>query len=327
MTDYSTAHHLVDCGEENRHNYRRGSMAYGHVMFLRLRNQVDPVSRGDLVSDFDPDYPPLCYACDDAKRQGSIVLWCHNGIGMEAPVAAALGKLDAFNLFDPYWADPEYDIWYRLLNCGVPLPASTGTDWFICSNNRVYVQTDQEFTYDNWLEGLQKGCTFITNGPALFLKVDGMMPGARLSPTNGKSRQLPVEVSWSSHYPLNRIEIVHNGYVAGSHALINGNQQRDGTHTLDLKINSDGWIAARAYGAARDSYAQAVYAHTSPVYIGSGIPAKVVNDSAKFFVRSIDNSIDWVNRIGRFTQDQQREEVLHLFNEGRKVYADLAKLG
>ena len=113
---------------------------------------------------------------------------------MEAPVAAALGKLDAFNLFDPYWADPEYDIWYRLLNCGVPLPASTGTDWFICSNNRVYVQTDQEFTYDNWLEGLQKGCTFIT-GPALFLKVDGMMPGARLSPTNGKSRQLPVEVS------------------------------------------------------------------------------------------------------------------------------------
>ena len=129
------------------------------------------------------------------------------------------------------------------------------------------------------------------------------------------------------HYPLNRIEIVHNGYVAGSHALINGNQQRDGTHTLDLKINSDGWIAARAYGAARDSYAQAVYAHTSPVYIGSGIPAKVVNDSAKFFVRSIDNSIDWVNRIGRFTQDQQREEVLHLFNEGRKVYADLAKLG
>ena len=113
------------------------------------------------------------------------------------------------------------------------------------------------------------------------------MPGARLSPTNGKSRQLPVEVSGASHYPLNRIEIVHNGYVTGSHTLINGNQQRDGTHTLDLKINSDGWIAARAYGAARDSYAQAVYAHTSPVYIGSGIPAKVVNDSAKFFVCSI----------------------------------------
>jgi hypothetical protein len=60
---------------------------------------------------------------------------------MEAPVAAALGKLDAFNLFDPYWADPEWDVWYALLNCGFVLPPSTGSDWFVCSSNRVYVQT------------------------------------------------------------------------------------------------------------------------------------------------------------------------------------------
>jgi len=324
MTDYSTAHHLVDCGEENRHNHRRGGMAYGHVMFLRLRNQVDPVSRGDLVSDFDPDYPPLCYACDDAKRQGSVVLWCHNGIGMEAPVAAALGKLDAFNLFDPYWADPEYDIWYRLLNCGMSLPISTGTDWFICSNNRVYVQTEQEFTYNNWLEGLQEGKTFITNGPALFLKIDGMMPGTRLPSTNGKPRQLAVEVSWSSHYPIDRIEIVQNGCVVRSHTLISINQQRHGIQTHALKIDSDGWIAARAYGNARDSFAQAVYAHTSPIYIGDGIPADAINGSAEFFVRSIDDSINWINKTGRFTQDQQREEILHLFNQGRKVYSNLA---
>ena len=43
---------------------------------------------------FDPGYPPLSYACDDAHRQGGVVIWCHNGRGMEAPVAAALGKLD-----------------------------------------------------------------------------------------------------------------------------------------------------------------------------------------------------------------------------------------
>ena len=38
-----------------------------------------------------------------SRRQGGIVVWCHNGRGMEAPVAAALGKLDGMNLFDPYW--------------------------------------------------------------------------------------------------------------------------------------------------------------------------------------------------------------------------------
>lgn len=322
MTDYSTAHHLVDCGEENRHNYRRGGMAYGHIMLLRIRNLVEPVSRGDLVSDFDPDYPPLCYACDDAKRQGGIVLWCHNGIGMEAPVAAALGKLDAFNLFDPYWMDPEYDIWYHLLNCGISLPASTGTDWFICSNNRVYVHTDQEFTYENWLRGLQAGNTFITNGPALFLNVDGTMPGGKINPPNGIPRKLSGQISWNSHYPINRVELIHNGRVTQRQEL-NEAPQQNGDWRFDIEIESDGWIAARAYGDARDSYAQAIYAHTSPLQIGTGRPPGIAQASAAAFVRAIDDSIDWIRRIGTFTKDEQREEILHLFHEGRKIYAGL----
>ena len=66
-----------------------------------------------------------------------MVIWCHNGRGMEAPVAAALGKVDAFNLFDPNWMDPEYDIYYKMLDAGIRMPASTGSDWFISSANRV----------------------------------------------------------------------------------------------------------------------------------------------------------------------------------------------
>ena len=322
MTDYSTAHHLVDCGEENRHNSQQGGGS-GHVMFLHLKNLVEPVSHGALVSAFDPDYPPICYACDDAKRQGGVVLWCHNGRGMEAPVAAALGKLDAFNLFDPCWKDLEYDIWYNLLNCGIPLPASTGSDWFICSNNRVYVQTDQAFTYESWLRGLQQGRTFITNGPALFLDVDGELPGGRIESPNGYTRKASGRIGWHSHYPVNRVELVHNGRVAQRKVPGNADVQRYGEWQFDLDIGGDGWIAARAYGDARDSFAQPIYAHTSPIYIGTGRPHGVAKESAMFFTRSIDESIDLVRRSWRFTKDEQREEVLHLFNEGRKVYADL----
>ena len=57
---------------------------------------------------------------------------------------------------------------YALLNCGINLPASTGSDWFLCSNNRVYVQTCGEFTYDGWLANLRSRKSFITNGPALL---------------------------------------------------------------------------------------------------------------------------------------------------------------
>jgi hypothetical protein len=138
---FSSAAHAVDVGEETRHNSRPWEIGYGHVMLLGLTAPVDPLSRGVLIDDEAPDYPPLVDACDAAHRQGGIAIWCHNGRGMEAPVAAVLGKLDAFNLFDPYWQDPEWDVWYALLNCGLRLPASTGSDWFICSSNRVYVHT------------------------------------------------------------------------------------------------------------------------------------------------------------------------------------------
>jgi hypothetical protein len=321
MTDFSTDHRQVDCGEETRHNAHHGG--YGHVMLLNLRNLVEPVSRGDLVSAFDPDYPPLCYACDDAKTQGGIVIWCHNGNGMEAPVAAALDKLDAFNLFDPCWKELEYDIWYRLLNCGIKLPASTGSDWYVCSNNRVYVQTKGAFTYKTWLEGLQVGRTFITNGPALFLSVEGRQPGDTIEAPEGR-RKVAVEVEWRSFYPLNRIEVVLNGEVVQAQVLDAGEAQRQGRWQVDVAVEGDGWIAARTFGAARDSFAQAVYAHTSPIYRGTGKPHEPALEAAAFFQRQIETASGLIGRYGRFKKDVQRQEVLHLFELGRKVYARLA---
>ena len=314
MTDLSTAHHIVDIGEESRHNELPWSMGYGHVMFLRIKNVVEPVSRGVLISEFDPDYPPICYACDGAKEQGGIVLWCHNGSGMEAPVAAALGKLDGFNLFDPFWMDPEYDIWYRLLNCGLFLPASTGSDWFVCSNNRVYVQTDDTFSYDAWIEGMQRGRTFITNGPALFLTVDGHPPGSRM--TGGGS--VSAQVTWQSHYPVNVVELVRDGvvthkwhYPAGSYA---------GELCVDLIPETDGWVAARLSGHARDSFDHAVFAHTSPIWFDRGRPPIQRLEDAQFFIGAIDRSLDWIARKGRYTSNDQRQAVADLFRSGQRVF-------
>ena len=140
------------------------------------------------------------------------MLWCHNGRGLEAPVAAALGKLDGFNLFDPFWMDPEYEIWYRLLNCGIPLPASTGSDWFVCSKHRVYVDLGgAAFDYDRWIDGLKAGRTFITNGPLLLLRADGAAPGDTLQVQ--PEQELEVEVELASHHRVDRIELVCNGAV------------------------------------------------------------------------------------------------------------------
>ena len=319
MNEFTTAHHVVDIGEENRHNLPHGGFGYGHVMFLRIRNVVAPVSRGMLVDNFDPDYPPLCFACDDAREQGGIVLWCHNGQGMEAPVSAALGKLDGFNLFDPFWMDPEYRIWYRLLNCGIALPASTGSDWFVCSNNRVYVQTEGGFSYDRWIEGLKAGRTFITNGPALFFRVNGEEPGATLDLSGHP--EVEAHITLKTHHPVTRVELVHNGHIVQTWDEPDGLAEGEFRHSL--RVEADGWLAARCSSTHRDSFGHMVFAHSSPVYLRAGAPNPETPGAAAYFDRSIDDSLEWVERKARYTSDRQRSDVRELFLRGQDVFKGL----
>ena len=117
--------------------------------------------------------------------------------------------MDALSLWDVYWEDLEYDAWYGLLNCGIKLPASTGSDWFLCSANRVYTKTQPEFEYTSWMQALRDGKTFITNGPMLGIDVDGSSVGDTVQASSGG--RVTVDVDWTSHYPIHRVEVVANG--------------------------------------------------------------------------------------------------------------------
>ena len=318
-------HWVLDVGEETRHNAILGdsSSGYGHVMLVRLQEQVEPLSRGVLVDDSDPDYPPLIDACDTARAQGGVVIWCHNGWGMEAPIAASLQRIDALNLFDPYWLDTEYDLWYHLLNCGFKLPASTGSDWYVCSANRVYTHLEQSFSYDSWLETLTAGRSFITNGPVLDLTVEGQPPGQVLDLRARQPKQVRAEVRWQAHLPIERVEIIMNGaVVAGEHAE-SGTQE--GRLTATLVPPGDGWIAARCAGRSRDSYGHAQWAHTSPVYLRAGGRDPATKASAQFFVAQIERSLQWITEQARFEDIAHRQRMQQLFRDGRESFLRLAR--
>jgi hypothetical protein len=250
---------------------------------------------------------------------------------MEAPVAAALGKVDAINLFDPYWSDVEYDLWYGLLNCGIKLPASTGSDWFVCSANRIYAQSGRSFEYAKWLDAVRQGRTFITNGPALHVTVNEIEPGATVSVRPGES--LEVEVEWQSHYPVERIEVVMNGKVAGARSLPlerssadDGAAAHAGALAFSVPASSDGWIAARLASSSRDSFNQAIWAHTSPVYMTTGRRSSPERKgSARYFADQIDQALAWTDTGAKFYTDAQRKEVQDLFRAGQDYYRKLTR--
>jgi hypothetical protein len=322
LEEFSSPGHIIECGEEARHNEGLFSPGYGHVLLLRLRDYVEPISRGMLQSDQAPDFPPLTLACAATRQQGGVVIWAHNGSGLEAPIAAALGEVDAINLFDYYWMEPEYAVWYHLLNCGLCLPASTGSDWFICNHNRVYVLIDGEFGYDAWWEGLLAGRTFVTNGPALFFSVEGQGPGETLG--TSPASKLALAVTWKSHWPIQSLDVIHNGAVIAHRDFQAGNQ--GGSWELQITPDDAGWLAVRCAATQRDSFDQPLFAHTSPVYLsGKQSPGQARRASATYLLQSVDDALSWISRRGRFDDEEQRETTRRLLLEARAFYEALAR--
>ena len=91
-----------------------------------------------------------------------------------------------------------------------------------------------------------------------------------------------------------------------------------------IAVRSDGWIAARCYSHVRDSYAQEIFAHTSPIYLRGGTPNPAAKPDAAHFIAGIDVALErWVSHKLRYGSDRQREEVRELFKRGRAFFAAL----
>jgi signal peptidase I len=168
---------------------------------------------------------------------------------------------------------------------------------------------------------MQKGRTFITNGPAIFIEVDEKVPGDTIRFKN--DRKVNVRVTWRSHYPIKRVGIVHNGRVVKRRNLKDASYE--GEWEAEFPVDSNGWIAVRCSGVARDSYNQSVFAHTSPVYLQNGKTNPNQKKDAAYFLKSIAQSEEWIQHTGRYTSDDQRNALMELFEKGKKAYQRLAK--
>ena len=308
---------ILDMGEECRNNSlpNSSSLGYGHCLFLNIPRLVEPASTGVLSADGkSPDFPTLSMLCAKARSIGGTRIWCHNGQGLEAPVAVALGQTDAMNIADGL--PVEYDSYYRYLNCGFRLPISTGTDWWEYDHNRVFSQVKGEFHYESWLDGLRAGRTFISNGPLLQLEVNGSGPGGTVNST----RPVKVVARALSRVPFERLEIVHDGEVVASQTALDNQEAR---LEREIAIANNGWIAARVAGGTKTRFGFAVFAHTNPVYIDHGRPLPLRVGAARGWVQQITTSMSFIRKSYRFANEADQAIALGRFEQGLQYYAKL----
>ena len=90
-------------------------------------------------------------------------------------------------------------------------------------------------------------------------------------------------------------------------------------------VEADGWVAARLWGNSRDSFDQSIYAHTSPTYLECGRFQLERESDARFFIEGVDQSLSWIDRVGRYNDDRQRNDVKELFRRGREAFETLSR--
>jgi hypothetical protein len=291
-------------------------------------------------------FPPNTVFTEAARRQGGYVD-AEKIVWRDIVALVALGQVDfagiVYNHFNRHDVETETDRWgmipkwrpefetaagmplwamevyYHFLNAGFRLPASAGSASGVKAAPlgycRVYARLDEPFSYDAWFRALKAGRSFATNGPLLFLTVDGQQPGAAVKAKAGKPLRVRVEVL--SLRPLERVEVVYRGRVV--HAIRDVEPSGAGPE-FEFTPETDGWLAARAFERPGRTIR---FAHTSPLYIDRGIPASAAAD-ARFFLDWIDREVGLYRTSKAFRSEADRAAMLDMFAGARAVYERLA---
>ena len=219
-------------------------------------------------------------------------------IPIELIADAVMGDLDALEIAC-LWSDElgTSDVWYRLLNLGLPVAQTAGTDamtdffrTMALGTTRVYVLPEGPFNFDSYLAGLRAGRSFVTNGPLLDFRVEGAQPG---EPLASGDREANWTLDLRSAIPVERVEVLVNGEVVWEGEGLTAAGERSFSGTLALPAG--GWILARAYGGeitqwpAMDSYA---FGQTSPVWIGQvgSTDPQAEREAARELLRALDSA-------------------------------------
>lgn len=191
------------------------------------------------------------------------------------------GKVDALELLQ--FCVDEHPLhtnhYYHLLDLGIPLTATAGSDFPWCGqdhnhgppertsrigNARFYTYLNGPLTFVNWRRAVRAGHTFVSSGPMLDLRVNGALPGDRLAIKRGDSLRITVHAfGQASQVPLDTLEVVSHGRVIGRATTHQAGQSVNRLSlTLTLpSVERGQWIAARCTAGPGQA------AHTTPIYV------------------------------------------------------------
>ncbi len=333
----------------------------GHIVLLKLKEQDYPKTK--RIEDWPTwDLPIFQWA----KAQGAITGFAHSGWGLEVKTkdlptydmpsfdsiganeyivdVTHPGTVDFISAVDtPYvW---ELNIWYHTLNVGFRTRIAGETDFPCIYDGRVgigrtYAKLDGELSYSAWLDSLQAGRSYVSDGKTHLMdfRVNGAEAGsasdvqlkapgtvkvtlkaAAYLPAipNEEIRKLPYDEK--PYWDVERarvgdtrevpVEIVVNGKATARKMIVADGKVND--LVFDVPVSESSWIAARVLPAA----------HTNPVFaLVDGKPVRASRRSAQWCFDAVNQC--WSQKAPR-TAVGELGEAKQAYDHAREVYRKL----
>jgi hypothetical protein len=286
------------------------------------------------------EWPSPFDIAQQAREQPGAHLTARSATLWDLPALVAAGQLDsvivAGETFEregiqnpPLWDKPRdgalypgaagagrwpQAVYFHLLNCGLRIPPVAGSGTGLAANpagyNRTYVYCE-DFTADEWWQGLKEGRTVITNGPLLRPLVNGQPPGHVFQAEQGKTVELSIALNLATRDKIDYLEIIRDGQVIHETRL--DEWAKAGGKLPTVTFEKSGWLIIRAVTSAPKTYR---FAMTAPYYVEIGYEPRISKQSAQFF-------LDWLTERARriaINDPEQRQAVIQHHRAARDFW-------
>jgi hypothetical protein len=277
-----------------------------------------------------------------------------SGGALEIFVSVADGVCDFISAMDTARIG-EWNTWYHLLNCGMPLKVSGETDFPCMSSRRVgqgrvYVQLGKldRLDYGQWIDGLGKGRSYVSDGYAHALKftVNDAAPGfedvrldepgkAHIHATVSFASEQPLDVPYGGRIPpvgqrkvgdtvvlyYPRTDETQKGgerlveIVVNARPVASAKVPADGRpHELsfDIPIGASSWVALRQFPQL----------HTNPVNVIVGEkPIRASRSSARWCAMAVEHL--WQTHQ-KFIRESERPDADKSYRSAIQLYRRIA---
>ena len=228
----------------------------------------------------------------------------------------------------------EWNMWYHTLNCGYRIRVSGETDFPCISGDRVgmgrvYVKVPGKLDFDRWVDGIQEGRSYVSDGTTHLMDFKVNYP-LNLQSTGGPSlelgeagSELKVQkgdaVSFSAQVAVYKpgkktvpLELIINGKVAQTKEIpADGNLQKVQFLT---PIKESSWVALRVFPGA----------HTNPFFVlVNNQPIRASKDSARWCLAGVEQC--WKMKQQTYAaaeQEQARADYDHARREYSRILAE-----